>query len=147
VGGKFIGGCDIVTDLHTRGELAGIVEKATIQFQAEQSNLVLDPSDVARIASLTEFSEQAVGASFSTVEQQLLALGDVGLARYDLNVRALVDASLDIGPQAAQTRILANKTIRELGLADDPKDVFFLGFNQRGAPQRVGLLAAAPEAG
>ena len=131
----------------TSTELAGIVEKATIQFQAEQSNLVLDPSDVARIASLTEFSEQAVGASFSTVEQQLLALGDVGLARYDLNVRALVDASLDIGPQAAQTRILANKTIRELGLADDPKDVFFLGFNQRGAPQRVGLLAAAPEAG
>ncbi len=27
VGGKFIGGCDIVTDLSNRGELAGVVKE------------------------------------------------------------------------------------------------------------------------
>jgi monothiol glutaredoxin len=28
VGGKFIGGCDIVRELHTRGELAGLINRA-----------------------------------------------------------------------------------------------------------------------
>jgi monothiol glutaredoxin len=28
IGGEFIGGCDVVRELHARGELAGIVKKA-----------------------------------------------------------------------------------------------------------------------
>ena len=128
-------------------ELDAIVEKATIQFQAENANIILDPSQIARIAELTQFSEEAVGTAFSSAEQTLLALGDVGLNRYNLSVQKLVDATLDIGEDAASTRRLANKTIRELGLADDDKDQFFTGFSQRGAPIKTGLLAGAPEAG
>ena len=128
-------------------ELDSIVEKATIQFQAENANIILDPTAIARIAELTQFSEQAVGTAFSSVEQTLLQLGDVGLSRYSLSVQKLVDATLDIGEDAAATRRLAGKTIRELGLADDDKDQFFTGFSQRGAPIKTGLLAAAPEAG
>ena len=131
----------------TSPELAQIVENATTQFQAERHNLGLSPTDIARITSLTEFSEQEVGQLFSSAEQQLLALGDVGLARYSLSQQKLVDSFLDIGPSAAETRKLATKTIRELGLADDEKAQFFTGFTQRGAPQKVGLLAGAPEAG
>ncbi len=128
-------------------EFEAIVEKATIQFQAEQSQLFLDPTQVARIAELTQLSEQAVGTAFSSVEQQLLALGDVGLARYSLSVQKLIDSTLNIGESPAETRRLAAKTIRELGLADDDKAQFFTGFSQRGAPQKTGLLAGAPEAG
>jgi monothiol glutaredoxin len=29
IGGEFVGGCDIVREMHARGELAPLVEKAT----------------------------------------------------------------------------------------------------------------------
>ena len=131
----------------TTPELDAIVEKATIQFQAEQSNVFLSQTEITRIAELTQFSEEAVGSAFSSAEQQLLALGDVGLQRKGLSVQKLIDATLDIGEDAATTRRLANKALRELGIEDDPKATFFTGFTTRGAPQRTGLLAGSPEAG
>lgn len=131
----------------TDAELGDIVERATIQFQAQGANIALTTDQIKRIAELTQFSEQQVGASFSSVEQTLLALGDTGLARYSLSVQKLVDATLDIGEDAARTRNLANKAITELGLQDDPKAQFFTGFTQAGRPVKTGLLAGAPEAG
>lgn len=128
-------------------QMQQIVEKATIQFQAQNASLVLNPSEIARIAKLSELSETAVGAAFGSVEQTLLALGDTGLQRYGLNVQKLVDATLNIGEDNEATRKLARKTIKELGLADDDKAQFFTGFTQRGTPVKTGLLAGTPEAG
>lgn len=128
-------------------ELNNIVERATIQFQAQQTSLILDPTQIRRIAELTQFSEQEVAAKFSASEQSLLALGNSGLARYGLSVEKIVDATVIGGKESEKVLQLANKTIRELGLADDPKAQFFTGFTQAGRPIKTGLLAAAPEAG
>jgi hypothetical protein len=132
-------------------ELDAIVEKATLQFQAEQTSLLLDPSQISRIASLTQFSEAQIAAGFSQAEQQLLALGQQGLTRYGLSEEALVNAGFGLETEgfgsAAEVGRLATKTIRELGIADDPKAQFFQGFSQEGKPVRTGLLAGAPEAG
>jgi hypothetical protein len=126
------------------------VEKATIQFQAEQTSLFLDPSQIEHLANMTQFSEQQIAQGFGSAEQQLLALGAQGLSRYGLTEEALINAAFNLetdGISAVETRRLATKTIRELGFADDRKAQFFQSFDPSGRPIRPGLAASAPEVG
>jgi hypothetical protein len=134
----------------TDPELDLIVEKATLQFQADQTNLFLAPSQITRIANMTQFSEAQVAANFTVAEQQLLAIGTRNLSRFGLSEEALVSASFGLGSgdeTNVETRRAAKKAILELGLEDDDKAEFFLGFNASSRPVRAGLAAAAPEAG
>lgn len=53
------------------------------------------------------------------------------------------------GPVLSPEEVIrrARKAAIELGLMDDPKAQFFVGFDRFSRPQRQGLLASAPEAG
>jgi hypothetical protein len=157
-------------------EMDGIVERAQLQFQAEQQlSTNLSPEQISRLSEMTGLSEQQMASAFNQAEEALLSLGDAGLNRYNLSEAALVNAAFNLktpgapisvtqpgqgpaGPplategitpelSAEQVRRTAKKTILELGLQDDPKAQFFVGFNQRGAPIRQGLSAGAPELG
>lgn len=134
-------------------EMSQIVERAQLQFQANQQlSTALSPEQITRLSNLTELSEQQIATSFSGAEAQLLALGDRGLARYNLSERELVNAAFGVqteGIDATPTEVsrLATKTIRELGLQDDPKAQFFTSFDKFSRPVRGGLAAAAPELG
>ncbi len=141
-----------VLDGNAGAELATVVESATLQYQAEQHGITtLTPEQISNIAASTNLSEAAAAAAFNATEEQLLALGDAGLARYGLTVEGLVNAvgfGLATGDDSVgEIRRLANKTIRELGLADDRRAQFFQSFDESGKPFRPGLTAGAPERG
>jgi hypothetical protein len=134
----------------TSGDLALAVEQGIIQFQANRTSTSLSDEQISRIARMTDLHEREIGMAFSTAEENLLALGDQGLARYGLSEQALVSAAfgLDEGDQTAnEVRRLAKKTIVELAGQDDPKAQFYTTFDQRKRPVREGLAAAAPELG
>ena len=131
-------------------EVAEVVEKATIQFQADLSNTSLSGAQISRLAELTDFSEQQMTLAFSQAEEQLLSVGNFDLARYGLSEQSLVNASfgVDTGDQTAtQVRRQARKAATELGIRDDAKAQFFQGFDQFNRPVRTGLAAGSPEAG
>ena len=133
----------------TDPELEAIVEKAIIQFQAEATGFALDPTQITRLANLTQFSETQIQTGFSTAENQLLALAGRG-ELYGLDESALVSAAFNLESDsgtANETRRLARKAILERGLSDDRKAQFFGSFDSSGKPFRPGLTAGAPERG
>lgn len=132
------------------GDLLLAVESGIIQFQSTLHNTILSDEQITRIASQTQLSEAEIATSFTTAEENLLALGDRGLSRYGLSESALVSSAFGLteGEQTAEeVRRLAAKTTRELGLQDDKKAQFYASFNERGALIKPGLQALAPEAG
>ena len=133
----------------TDPELEAIVEKAIIQFQAEATGFSLDPSQVTRLANLTQFSEAQIQTGFSAAENQLLALAGRG-ELYGLDESALVSAAFNLDSAsgtANETRRLARKAILERGLSDDRQAQFFGSFDSSGKPFRPGLQPGAPERG
>ena len=141
---------DAIAGLDT-GELTDAIEKATIQFHANTRGTTLGAAQITRLANLSDLSEDQISRAFSSNEEAVLSLGATGLARSGLTENDLIAAAFDIqsesGKTAIETRRLAAKTLRELGLEDDPKANFFTGFNTQGRPVRTGLLAGAPETG
>ena len=131
------------------GELSDVIEKATIQFHANQRSTILSPEQITRLATLSDLSEDQISQSFSGVEETLLALGVKGLRTSGLTEAALVDAAFDINQDSSanETRRLARKAILERGLSDDRKAQFFGSFDSSGKPFRPGLTGAAPERG
>lgn len=150
---------DVLADT-TTAEMADIVERATIQFQAERTGTTLDQATISRLAELTGLSEAQMVGAFSQAEEALLAVGNNELARYGLSQEALVNSafgvetigadplSTDDSPlSAGEVRQRASKAATELGLRDDQKDTFFIGFDKHSRPQRQGLTAMRPEVG
>ena len=131
-------------------ELDLVVEKATLQFVADNVGSNLDSDLISRLADLTDFSEQQMAVAFTNAEQALLSVGDPYLARYGLSQEALVNAAFGLesgNMSAGEITKQAQKAAQELGLQDDTKQGFFLGFDRFGRPTRQGLQATAPEAG
>ncbi len=139
---------DAIAGLDT-GELSDVIEKATIQFHANERSTILTPEQIARLANLTDLTESQIAGSFTGVEETLLALGIKGLKTSGLTEAALVDAAFDINQDgsAVETRRLARKAILERGLSDDRKAQFFGSFDSSGRPFRPGLTASTPERG
>jgi len=144
----------------TTAEMDAVVEKATIQFQADLADTQLDRATIERLAGLTQLSEQQMTIAFTNAEQSLLAVGQADLARYGLTQEALVAAAfgtdsagadpLSLGGgefTATEIRKRARKAATELGIQDDRKSQFFVGFDSFGSPTRKGLAVASPEAG
>lgn len=141
-------------------DLMGVVEKATIQYQAERADTQLSASQISRLAGLTDLSEAQMTVAFSNAEQALLSVGANDLARYGLTESALVNSAFGIETDegdplstdgsaftATEVQRRAAKAARELGIRDDNKASFFVGFTPDGRPQRQGLAAANPTQG
>ena len=140
---------DAIAGLDT-GELSEAIEKATIQFHANKQSTILTPEQITRLANLSNLSEQGISIAFTSVEEDLLALGAKGLKTSGLTEQALVDAAFEIGDDNTftETRRLARKAILERGLSDDRKAQFFQSFDSTtGRPFRPGLTAGTPERG
>lgn len=135
---------------NTDPELAQVVEKATIQFQADRAQTSLSAEQITRLADLTQFSEQQMTMAFTNAEEALLSVGQADLDRYGLSQEALVNAAFGVetgSMTATDIQRQAQKAATELGIQDDEKTGFFLGFDRFGRPNRQGLAASAPEAG
>ena len=129
-----------------------IVEKAQLQFVADQQSLGLSGSQIARIAEASDLSEREAARAFEQVSAQLLALGDDGLARYGLSEDDILASQTGIeatsGRSISEIKQIARKTALELGLADDKKLNLYVGYDPtRGTPTRPGLGAIAPTGG
>lgn len=149
-----------VLDGNAAPEVAQVVEKATLQYSADRSNTALDDATISRLAELTDFSEAQMRSAFNQSEEALLSVGAANLKRFGLSQTALVNAAFGIETDepdplspdggtltAAEIQRRAGKAATELGLQDDRKAQFFVGFTDRGTPERQGLSAAAPELG
>ncbi len=144
----------------TTPDIAEVVERATIQFQAERTDTALSPQQISRLSELTEFSEAQLATAFSQAEQALLAVGRQELGRFGLTESALVNSAFGVETLGADPistsgeALTANEVQRrvqkaatELGIQDDRKAQLFVGFDQRGRPVREGLRAVRPEVG
>ena len=141
-------------------ELSQVVEKATLTFAAEQTGTSLSDAQISRLAGATEISEAQMRVAFNTAEEALLSVGRRDLARFGLTEEALVSAAFGVESvgsdplssdggafTAAEVQKRARKAAKELGIQDDRKAQFFVGFDSFGAPTRQGLSASAPEFG
>jgi len=141
-------------------ELDQVVEKAQLQFVADSTSTMLSDAQITRLAELTDVSEAQMRTSFNSAEEALLAVGDRDLARYGLSSEALISAAFGVDSaggdplssgggnfSAAEIRKRAKRAATELGIQDDRKAQFFVGFDSFGSPRRQGLTASAPEAG
>lgn len=135
----------------TSPEMSQVVEKATIQFQADMARTNLTADQITRLADLTQLSEAEVAVAFSNAEEALLSVGQTYLDRYGLSQESLVNAAFGVdtegGMSAVDVQRQARKAATELGIMDDQKAQFFVGFDRFSRPQRQGLTASAPEAG
>jgi len=149
-----------VLDGNSSPEIDAVVEKATLSFAAEQTGTTLSDQQISRLADITDLSEDQMRISFNSAEEALLAVGDRDLARYGLSSEALISAAFGVESvgadpltsdggsfTAAEVQKRARKAATELGIQDDLKANFFVGFDSFGSPRRQGLTASAPEAG
>jgi len=132
-------------------EVGEVVEKATLQFVANQQSLDLTGSQLARLAESTSMSEAQAAAAFEDISAQLLALGD-DLERYGLTEDDILASQTGIqatsGRSISEIKQIARKTALELGLADDQKINLYVGYDPtRGTPTRPGLASLAPTGG
>ena len=134
----------------TTDEIAAVVEKANIQWQADQAGFDARKGLISRIAAETELSEAELAANFDQAELSLLGLGDVGLRKAGLTQNDLIRSAFDMttGDQSAiDIQKRASKFAREIGLMDDEKANLFVGFDPQGRPNRPGLGAFNPIGG
>lgn len=134
----------------TTPEMDAVVERATLQFQADLATTSLSADQISRLAELTQLSEQQMTLAFSTAEEALLSVGDTDLERYGLSQQQLVNAAFGVdtdGVSATDINRRARKAATELGIQDDAKTGFFLGFDRLSRPVRQGLTAVNPERG
>ena len=141
-------------------ELDQVVERAQFQFVADSTSTNLDDETITRLAANLDISEEQMRVSFNQAEQSLLSVGQHDLARYGLSQEALVASAFGLGSvgvdplssdgstfTAAEIQKRARKAATELGIRDDRKAQFFVGFDEGGRPVRQGLSASAPEFG
>jgi hypothetical protein len=132
-------------------EMQQVVERATLQFVSDtQGGFGLAADQIGRLAELTDFTEQQMAQAFTNAETALLSVGQADLARYGLSQEALVNAAFGVETgdmSSTEIQRQAAKAATELGIQDDEKAGFFLGFDRFARPNRQGLLASAPEAG
>lgn len=142
---------DVVNGDELDSELAGVVEKATLAFNAEQQGFDAGDSFIERLAGGTDLSEQGARAAFEGIQADLIALGDAGLKKVGLTVDDVASSGAGIkaasGRSISEIKQLASKAVQELGLADDKKAQLYVGYNPRGAPNRPGLQTLAGESG
>ncbi len=142
---------DVVDGETLDSELADVVERATLQYVSETQGVDVGADLISRIGAESELSEREAAQAFEQVQQNLLALGDVGLERYGLTRQELIEAGTGINPSSGRSiseiKRLAQKTATELGLADDRKIGLYVGYDATGRPTTGGLQSLSQEGG
>lgn len=138
----------------TPAELADVVEKAGLQFQAEQQGVAITSAQVGNIAALADLTEAQAASAFTEYEQILTSLaGSLGNnSKYDLTSDEILSLATGIKPASGRSheeiRRRAAQAAREADVLDDKKLQFFVGYDvNRGTPNRPGLNPLAPESG
>lgn len=86
-----------VLEGNTTPEMREVIERASIQWSAEQTKVLLDDETITRLASETELSEAQMMSALTQGQQWLLAVGNENLSRFGLSQAALVNAAFGIG--------------------------------------------------
>jgi hypothetical protein len=130
-------------------DIARTFELAQLQFVSNQTGVGAGADMLRKIAQDTSLTEQQAFSVFNETERNLLALGDEALGRYGLTRDELLSAASGIpsvsGRSTESIRQLAQKAAVEAGLADDVSTQLFVGYTNRGTPERPGLKALSPE--
>ena len=132
-------------------DIQQVAEGAVVAFRAQQADVDLGEGQLQRIISERDLTNQQAAELFSNFNQALIAIGDQGLARYNITSNEILSAAAGISPESGRSieevRNLGAKIARENALFDDEKINFYVGYNPRGVPVRQGLAALRPEAG
>ena len=133
-------------------DLEAVVEKAGLQYQAEQQGLQLAADQITKIAEQADLSEQGAAEAFATYEQILTSLaGTLGSdPKYAITKDEILSLATgikaDSGRSTEEIRRYAAQSAKEAGALDDQKLQFFVGYDPvRGTPNRPGLNPLAPE--
>lgn len=126
-------------------ELMKVAEGATVAYSAQQAGYGLQENMLQRLIAERDLSEQEARNVFSEVNQAVLALGDVGLARGGLTRDDILSAAAGIAPSSGmnqdEVKQKVAKIVQEADLFDEQKVNFYLGFDASGRPTRPGLQA------
>lgn len=133
----------------SRPELEQVAEEATLAWQAQSAGLNLSQQQIGDLAARTQMSLAEAAAAFGEFNRGILAVGETGLAKYDLTPDDVLSAAAGVAGQSGRTveeikRSVA-KIAREQALFDDEKINFYVGFTPQGTPNRPGLQTLAPE--
>ena len=130
-------------------ELDAVVERAQLAFESQNAGLNLGVASITDLAARTELSQAEAVQTFASMQQTLLALGDVGLARGNLTSDEILRTFAGIDPGSGRSvqevKLQIAKLSKEQGLFDDEKLNFFVGFTPGGVPSRPGLASLTPE--
>lgn len=131
-------------------ELEQVAERAQLEWVAQNQGTQLTQGEIEGIAGRTQLDPAEAQRAFSEFNQGILSLGDEGLKKYGLSRDEVLSAAVGVQAQGTErtldeTKLLVAKTARELGLADDEKINFYVGFNPQGTPNRPGLQTLRPE--
>lgn len=133
---------DVLTGTHD-AELDRIIESGTLAFAAERAGVDISVSDIRRIAEQTDLTEGQALQAFTAQEKAILAIGNQEMAGFGISKSDILDVAVGATPRsgksAAEVQNLVSKLSFERGISDDPTARFFVGFNERGAPTRIGL--------
>jgi peptidoglycan hydrolase-like protein with peptidoglycan-binding domain len=140
-----------VLDGRAAPEIGEVLELAQLQYAANVTGISASMDLISRVGADADLTEAEAFGAFNEAERNLLGLGDEALGRYGLTVDELVSAAAgittDSGRSIEQVRLMARKAAFELGVADDAGTELFVGFSERGTPERPGLTALSPVRG
>lgn len=133
----------------SRPELEQVAEEATLAWQAQNEGINLTQQQIGDLAARTQMSLAEAAAAFGEFNRGILAVGEQGLAKYDLTPDDVLSAAAGVAGQSGRSveevkRSVA-KIAREQALFDDEKINFYVGFTPQGTPNRPGLTSLAPE--
>jgi hypothetical protein len=140
-----------VLDGRAAPEIGEVLELAQLQYAANVTGISASMDLISRVGADADLTEAEAFGAFNEAERNLLGLGDEALGRYGLTVDELVSAAAgittDSGRSIEQVRLMARKAAFELGVADNAGTELFVGFSERGTPERPGLTALSPVRG
>ncbi len=131
-------------------EVAEVIEKATLQFSAEQQGVGVSRDQISRISGLSDLNEEDARAAFADAAEILRAvggdLGQYGVTQDEI-LSLVTGIKSDSGRSLQEIAGLAEQIGKERGRADDRKLSFFTDYSRSGTPQKIGLAALSPESG
>ena len=132
-------------------EVQAIAEKAMLQWRADNAGVGVTGAQIENIAGASQLSQAQADQAFADFNRTIAAVGDLGLAKYNVTANEFLLASTGVDPGEGRNiedlKLLGAKIAQENALFDDEKINFYVGYNPRGVPVRQGLAALRPEAG
>jgi hypothetical protein len=123
-------------------------ERATLEWLAQRGGTKLTAEQVQRLSNQTDLSEGQAQAMFAEFDEALTSLAGQALGKYGLSRDDIFALKTGVTPLSGRSledvRVKAIQASREMGLMDDEKAGFYMGFTAQGTPERPGLQATRP---